>query len=65
MSDYRAYILDEGGRIIGFEPLVCASDDEAIVSAQRLVDGHDIELWTGVRLVIRLTKSTLSGTGHI
>jgi hypothetical protein len=40
MSDYRAYILDEGGHIIGFEPLVCASDDEAIVSAQRLVDGR-------------------------
>jgi hypothetical protein len=56
MLDYRAYILDEDGHIIGFEPLVCAGDDEAIAGAKRLIDGHDVELWSGVRLVIRLER---------
>jgi hypothetical protein len=54
MLEYRAYTLDEDGHIIGCEPVVCAGDDEAIASAERLVDGRDIELWAGVRLIIRL-----------
>jgi hypothetical protein len=54
MLEYRAYSLDGDGHIVGFEPLVCGGDDEAIASAKRLIDGRDIELWAGVRLVIRL-----------
>jgi hypothetical protein len=34
--------------------LVCADDAEAIDKAKRLVDGHDVELWSGERLVTRL-----------
>ena len=56
MLDYRAYMLDEDDHIIRFEPLVCASDDEAVASAKRLVDGHDVELWAGARLVARLER---------
>jgi hypothetical protein len=56
MLDYRASILDEDGHIIGFEPLVCAGDNEAIADAKRLIDGHDIELWSGVRPVVRLER---------
>jgi hypothetical protein len=37
----------------GFEPLVCTGDAEAIDKAKHLVDGHDVELWSGDRLVIR------------
>jgi hypothetical protein len=51
---YRAYTLDEDGHIIGCEPVVCAGDDEAIASAERLLDGRDLELWAGVRLIILL-----------
>ena len=29
---------------VGFEPLVCADDAEAIEKAEGLVDGHDLEL---------------------
>jgi hypothetical protein len=36
------------------EPLVCTDDSEAIEKAERLVDGHDIELLSGARLVKRL-----------
>ena len=34
--------------------LLCESDADATVWAKQLVDGHDIELWTGKRFVIQL-----------
>jgi hypothetical protein len=42
--------------------MACADDAEAIDKAKRLVDGHDIELWSGDRLVTRLeAKTNVSG----
>ena len=55
MTDYRAYTVGDDGHFIGFEPFTCRDDDEAVAKAKRLVDGHDIELWSGPRLVIRLS----------
>jgi hypothetical protein len=52
--EYRAYVVDRDGHLSGFEPLVCTGDEEAIEKAKSLVDGHDIELWSGTRLVILL-----------
>jgi hypothetical protein len=46
---------------IGFEPLKCASDAEAIEKAKRLVHGHEVELWSGERLVVRLTARNKPG----
>jgi hypothetical protein len=37
-----------------YEPLVCDTDDAAITKAKDLLDGHDIELWSGARLVAKL-----------
>jgi hypothetical protein len=54
MPEYRAYTVGDDGHIIGFEPLVCASDDEAIEKAKRLAEVHAVELWSGDRLVKRL-----------
>ena len=54
MAEYRAYTIGLDGRFIGFEPLVCADDAEAIEKAKRLVVDRSIELWTGPRFVIRL-----------
>jgi hypothetical protein len=54
MPDYRAYTLDEDGHITRFEPLICSDDDEAITKAKRMVDGHDVELWSGPRFVTLL-----------
>ncbi len=51
---YRAYILNEEGRISGFRELLCADDDEAKRQAVQLLDGHDIELWQEGRLVSTL-----------
>jgi hypothetical protein len=38
--------------------LNCADDAEAIAKAKPLVDGHDVELWSGERLVTRLEANT-------
>jgi hypothetical protein len=57
MAEYRAYIVGDDDHFIGFEEMVCRDDGEAIAKAKRLVDGHDIELWNGERLLIRLSKS--------
>jgi hypothetical protein len=57
MPEYRAYIVGDDGHSIGFEPLICRDDKQAFAKAQRLVDGHDAELWSGGRFVIRLECS--------
>jgi hypothetical protein len=54
MPDYRAYIVGEDGHFVGYEPLVCPNDAEAIEKAKRLVNGRDVELWSGGRFVIKL-----------
>lgn len=51
MTEYRAFIVGRDGHFVGFEPLVCADDVEAIKKAERLVDGHDVELWSRERMV--------------
>ena len=54
MVEYRVFPVGMDGRFIGFEPLFCESDDEAVAKAERLADGHDVELRCGPRLVARL-----------
>jgi hypothetical protein len=54
VKEYRAYFVGHDGHFNGYEPLVCVNDAIAIEKAKRLLDGHDIELWSGTRLVIAL-----------
>jgi hypothetical protein len=56
VQEYRAYLVDKDGHFIRFEPLVCPGDAEATEKAERLVDGHDVELWSGDRMVIHLKR---------
>jgi hypothetical protein len=35
----------------------CASDQEAISRAKQLLNGSDIEVWQGTRIIIRLRTS--------
>ena len=58
MADYQAFAVGSDERFVLCESLICENDDDAVARAQRLVDGHDIELWSGSRLVIRLNKKT-------
>jgi hypothetical protein len=61
MPDYRAYILGgEGHRfaIVAEFPRNHADDSTALLAAKQLVDGHDVELWNGGRLVARFDHKT-------
>jgi hypothetical protein len=53
MAEYRAYVIGEDGHIRNFRAFVCDGDADATVWAKQLLDGHDIELWSGDRFVIR------------
>jgi hypothetical protein len=56
MAEYRAYIVGEDGHFVGSEGFISCDDGEAIETAMRLVDGRDIELWSGPRFVVKLAK---------
>ncbi|UFW48507.1 MULTISPECIES: hypothetical protein [Bradyrhizobium] len=56
--DYRAYILDDDGRITGVHELDCANDEEAEEKAAQLRDGHDLDVWQRERHVVRLKRHT-------
>ena len=56
VNEYRAYIVGEDGHIATFRAFVCDSDADATVWAEQLVDGHDVELWSGDRMVTRLAS---------
>ena len=50
--NYRAYLLGWDGHIVNrVEITECDNDDAAKECAKRLVNGHDVELWDGVRRV--------------
>jgi hypothetical protein len=57
MPDYRVYILGREGH--GFLRVTDFSSDHvddatALCAAKKLVDGQDVELWDGGRLVARI-----------
>jgi hypothetical protein len=54
VTDYRACTIGPAGRIIEYEPLACSNDEEAVEKVMGLIGEHDIELWSGERLVVRL-----------
>ena len=51
MAEYRAYIVGDDDQFLGFEEMVCRDDGEAVAKAKRLLDDHDIEVWSGDRFV--------------
>jgi hypothetical protein len=57
MPHYRIYKLADN-RIVGVPATVEYDSDEAVTEfAKQILDGKDIEVWDGPRVVIRL-KST-------
>jgi hypothetical protein len=51
---YRFYAL-KYGHVIGPADLVdCENDDDAVQKARSRIDGVDLEVWEGTRLVIKL-----------
>jgi hypothetical protein len=58
VNEYRAYVVGDDGHFVSFRAFRCADDSEAITWAKQMVDGHDVELWSGERFVIRLDQKT-------
>jgi hypothetical protein len=62
VNGYRANVIGEAGQIVKFRSFLCDTDENATVWAKQLADGHDVELWSGDRLVTRLRgKPCLTG----
>jgi hypothetical protein len=59
MPEYLAYVLTEDDHISAPPHFIaCDTDQEAIQRSTKLIDGQDIELWEGPRLVTRLKSAT-------
>jgi hypothetical protein len=54
MADYRAYLVGADGHFVSYRAFVCDNDSDATVWAKQLVDGDEVELWSGERFVTRL-----------
>jgi hypothetical protein len=54
VNEYRAYTVGIDGHFTASRAFTCANDADAIVWAKQLVDGHDVELWSGERFIIKL-----------
>jgi hypothetical protein len=54
MPHYRVFILDRAGHFADVDEMFCVNDAEAILTASKLVDGHDLEVWHKGRMVTRI-----------
>ena len=64
MPEYRFYTLLRGDKIAGPATQVeCSSDEEAISQAKKFINGLDIEVWQGARLIARLQSPHNRNTG--
>ena len=53
-SVYRAYTMNDLGRIDTAQSLQANSDQDAIAQARMLLDGHAIEVWDRGRFIVSL-----------
>jgi hypothetical protein len=59
VPEYRIYTLTDGGKIDGpSRAVICDDDQDAIKLAKRWLDGHDLQVWQGARLVNRLKRAS-------
>jgi hypothetical protein len=57
MSDeveYRAYVVGLDGHFIRPHIFIAEDDAAAVENARQFVEGHDIEIWSGARFILRL-----------
>jgi hypothetical protein len=55
MPEYRFYKIKHDGHIAG--PAIvqeCACDEDALKEAKQFLNGHDVEVWQGARVVAYL-----------
>ena len=53
VAEYRAYAIGSDGHIVGWKPLICEDDKEAIDKAGEGLEGRAVELWCGERFIAR------------
>jgi len=53
MTHYRAYLMGRDSHVIKVVDLICDDDDAAKKRAERMVDGHDVELWQHARRIAK------------
>jgi len=53
MEEYRAYVMGPDGHIESRIDIVCRDEIDAKERAKALVNGHDIELWHGDRVIAK------------
>ena len=53
-SRYRAFILNADETVLRIEHLPAHDDDMALDLARKLLDGHALELWDGMRFIEHL-----------
>jgi hypothetical protein len=57
MPEYRIFALTNDNHVKDVPSvIVCRNDTEALEAAKKMLDGHDIEVWDGVRRVSRLNS---------
>ena len=61
MPTYRVYSVTSDGHIVGPAAVViCKNDREAILRAQQLKNGHDLELWDQDRFIAKIRSADSS-----
>jgi hypothetical protein len=53
MAHYRAYLVGQDSYFIKAIDLECDDDEAAKKRAQKMVDGHDVELWQHARRIAK------------
>ena len=56
MTFYRAYVIGQDGHFLEAVNLECASDAAAVEKAKQCINGHDVELWQGNRMITKLAS---------
>jgi hypothetical protein len=56
LANYRAYVIGPDDRFQNVVVFDCVDDSAAIASAERLVDGHAVELWQLGRRIARFER---------
>jgi hypothetical protein len=57
-GEYRAFVVGADGHFMRSHAFIAEHDDAALKHARQFVNGYDIELWSGARLVGKLKPAT-------
>jgi len=54
--EYRAYRIGDDGHFARCHQFIAPNDDDALEHARQFVNGYDVELWNGGRIVAKFKK---------